>query len=177
MTDIVERAKTALDGTTDGPWDVVPGAWGNVWHVSDDPGSPPLIVRMGGMKQPDAEFIAEARTLVPELVAEVESLRDDLRFYREWSNDLTQYIPEEFDDDIAQEAIISHWASFVSSEVKRLRAAIGRAKAVLLELETEMQPHIDAFVSGPPDITEVSAAASRVVGARRVLAALEASDD
>ncbi|MFV8266442.1 hypothetical protein ACNQR9_25835 [Mycolicibacterium peregrinum] len=75
MTDIVQRAKAALDGTTAGPWDLVPGAWGNVWRFSDDPGSPPLIVRMGGMTQPDAEFIAQARTLVPELVAEVERLR------------------------------------------------------------------------------------------------------
>lgn len=68
--------------------------------------------------------LERAAKLVPELVAEVEQVRDDLTFYREWSNDLTQYIPEEFDDDIAQEAIISHWANSVSSEVKRLREQV-----------------------------------------------------
>lgn len=82
-SDLIQRAKAALEGTTDGPWDVVPGAWGNVWHFSDDPGSPPLIVRKGGMKQPDAEFIAQARTLVPELVAEVERLREGIERVRD----------------------------------------------------------------------------------------------
>ncbi|QRY51835.1 hypothetical protein [Mycolicibacterium septicum] len=62
----------------------------------------------------------------------------------------------------------------LTDEVARLRVASERARAVLPELETEMQPRIDAFVSGPPDISEVVAAAARIVGAKRVLAALEA---
>lgn len=139
MSDIVTRARELLAEITRGPWQ-----W-NDYRVPD------LIGRAGeqGVYEYDTEvleashsgecgcrsscelelainaadkaFIAAAPQLVGELADEVEQLRGDLDFYRGWSNDLTQYIPEEFDDDIAQEAIISHWASSVSSEVERLR--------------------------------------------------------
>jgi hypothetical protein len=65
MSDIVDRAKAALEGVTPQPWDVRDGF---IY---------PLAIRcgLGGIRPRDAEFIAAARTLVPELVAEVEKLR------------------------------------------------------------------------------------------------------
>ena len=123
MSDIVERAQAALEGVTEGGW---LAAEDNCGCYSVD-AKPDLAMQMVADQigsRADAEFIAQARQLVPDLVAEVERLRDDLDFYSEWSNDLTRHIPEEFDDDIAQEAIISHWASSISSEVQRLREQI-----------------------------------------------------
>ena len=110
MSYVVERAKAALEGVTPEPWDVRDGF---IY---------PLAIRcgLGGIRPQDGEFIAAAPRLEAELRAEVERLRSDLDFYQEWSNDLAQYIPEEFDDDIAQEAIIENWAKFVSAEVGRL---------------------------------------------------------
>jgi hypothetical protein len=69
MSDIVQRAKAALEGATDGPWEIVGGGeyvtGVGILAAPDD----------GGVTSGDAEFIAQARTLVPELVAEVERLR------------------------------------------------------------------------------------------------------
>ena len=81
MSDVVQQAKAALEGVTEGPWDVVSGAWGNVWHFPDE-GTPTVVVRLGGMSEPDAEFIAAARSLVPDLVAEVEKLRGAIETIR-----------------------------------------------------------------------------------------------
>ena len=81
MSDVVQQAKSALEGVTEGPWDVVSGAWGNVWRFPDE-GTPTVVVRLGGMSEPDAEFIAAARSLVPDLVAEVEELRGAIETIR-----------------------------------------------------------------------------------------------
>ena len=78
--DVTDRARAALEGVTGGPWTIVSGAWGNVWHFpeGDHNGArPTVVVRMGGMTEADSTFIAAARTLVPELLAEVERLRGD----------------------------------------------------------------------------------------------------
>lgn len=73
MSDIVERTRAAMEGTSPGPWkmgdrrhpDVVIAKNGCLWHP-----------RLGVINhRADGEFIAAARTLVPELVAEIERLR------------------------------------------------------------------------------------------------------
>lgn len=97
MIDIVERAKAALDGVTDGPWEWFYGdqCCGGTC-VDNDHGLP---LHSGGDLLPnDARFIAAARTLVPELVAEVEELRavvsaDDstaARIHRQWTQSRRQ---------------------------------------------------------------------------------------
>ncbi|AOT25809.1 hypothetical protein SEA_TORTELLINI_64 [Mycobacterium phage Tortellini] len=97
MSDVVERAKAALEGTTEGPWGtngsmiatgLVKVARGvtefkqSIAKMDDDAyldeyeddefdgEYPPFEQKIA-----DAEFVAQARTLVPELVAEVERLR------------------------------------------------------------------------------------------------------
>ena len=74
MSDITERAKEALEGVTPG------------WEVRDE-FIYPLSIRcgVGGIWKRDAEFIAAARTLVPELVAEVERLRDQIGSRGKWN--------------------------------------------------------------------------------------------
>ena len=78
--DIVARAKAALEGVTPGPWDVRDGF---VY---------PLAIRcgLGSIRPPDAEFIAAARELVPELVAEVEAVRAELAMARDGVRPMTE---------------------------------------------------------------------------------------
>ncbi|AVJ50690.1 hypothetical protein SEA_OGOPOGO_51 [Mycobacterium phage Ogopogo] len=69
MSDVVERAKAALEGAYEGPWVQVGGGNINVDPVGHRPPVAKTWTRGNG------EFIAQARTLVPELIAEVERLR------------------------------------------------------------------------------------------------------
>ena len=90
MTDLIERAKASLEGTTEGPWRVSHA--GNVHYgVSHGEYSFPTVVKArceydgfgNGSSRADANFIAEARTLVPELIAEVERLRANAKASRQ----------------------------------------------------------------------------------------------
>jgi hypothetical protein len=65
----VARAKAALEGTRPGPWQVV--GYGNL-HARAV-GEHPSLGKIYGA--PNAAFVAAARALVPELIAEVERLR------------------------------------------------------------------------------------------------------
>lgn len=84
---LVERAKAALQGTTAGPWIVNREGWACISSGSDsvihgyfegdcpDCGDRIIDNAMVAVSIEDATFIAEVRTLVPELVAEVERLQ------------------------------------------------------------------------------------------------------
>ncbi|ATN91256.1 hypothetical protein I5H76_gp078 [Mycobacterium phage Phasih] len=77
MSDVVERAKATLEGVTEGPWTFQ--HWGGQ-NQNGDYAESILFDGAGesmtyGLPDRDGEFIAQARTLVPELVAEVEELR------------------------------------------------------------------------------------------------------
>ncbi|QWT30294.1 hypothetical protein OLP41_gp008 [Mycobacterium phage I3] len=86
MSDAAERAKAALEEATEGPWLYIPGGSEDALVVSEGEREPNAIT-VGGvsfhpglhvavdLRDGDAEFIAQARTLVPELIAEVERLR------------------------------------------------------------------------------------------------------
>lgn len=77
MSDVVERAKAALEGATPGPWEATWEDADKWWSVTAGPIDNmvcPEVTTVDG-RPADAEFIAQARTLVPELVAEVERLR------------------------------------------------------------------------------------------------------
>ena len=88
--DVIARATAALEGVTEGPWrtslldgiDYEDGSScirGGVYP--SEHGSAPVFLASGGIDRRDARFIAASRTLVPELLAEVERLqglqRDD----------------------------------------------------------------------------------------------------
>lgn len=106
MSDVVERAKAALEGVTEGPWtwdgDTFSDApehkcpHGTHWtdhgpnlvrgnedgSTFDDWSPDAMVITSNGydasgleVKTADAEFIMAARTLVPELVSEIERLR------------------------------------------------------------------------------------------------------
>lgn len=95
-TDIVARANSALEGTTPGPWEThvhaMPGATVDEWFVREivqpnDEFHPLNVLKVRGARHAgkqccwpptdaDAEFIAASRTLIPELITEVERLRE-----------------------------------------------------------------------------------------------------
>lgn len=68
MSDVVQRAKQALEGVTEGPWR---------WGIVDDDDEyllDPCGVQVPTYIKENTVFIAAARSLVPELIAEVERL-------------------------------------------------------------------------------------------------------
>ncbi|AWG57392.1 hypothetical protein [Mycobacteroides abscessus] len=76
MSELVDRAKASLEGVTPGPWEISDQDDGtaSVWSdgriiFADESG-----FRGGFAALPDAEFIAAARQLVPELIEAVEFL-------------------------------------------------------------------------------------------------------
>lgn len=98
--DLIARAKAALEGVTEGPWraslldgiDYEDGSScirGGVYP--DERGSTPVFLTSGGIDRRDARFIAASRTLVPELVAEVERLRGALDgLAARWTDELAE---------------------------------------------------------------------------------------
>lgn len=90
MSDVVERAKAALEGVSRAPWkmgnrthpDVVHTPNGCLWH--------PILGEIN--HRADGEFIAQARTLVPELVAELERARDLITEFRKRDESATRVI-------------------------------------------------------------------------------------
>ncbi|AGS82368.1 hypothetical protein SEA_EJIMIX_72 [Mycobacterium phage Ejimix] len=85
MSDVVERAKGALEGVTEGPWTFQ--HWGGQ-NQNGDYAESILFDGAGesmtyGLPDHDGEFIAASRTLIPELVAEVERTRERERKLRD----------------------------------------------------------------------------------------------
>lgn len=79
MSELVDRAKASLEGVTPGPWQVV--GYGNI-H-SHTVGEHPLIGKV--YSKGNQQFVAAARQLVPELIAEVERLREQVQSLRKWN--------------------------------------------------------------------------------------------
>lgn len=78
MTLDLKELKRLADAATDGPWDA---------YISTHPkGYADLYLKSDGNKEifatsADMDFIAASRTAIPELIAEVERLREALNFY------------------------------------------------------------------------------------------------
>jgi hypothetical protein len=77
----LDEVEARANAATEGPWRALTSGrrGGDHWHVTDSDQSIALIHASDGededMREPDAEFIAHARTDVPALVAEVRRLR------------------------------------------------------------------------------------------------------
>lgn len=61
MSDLLSRARAALEGISPGPWEMRDGY---VYPLS-------ISARLGGIRPSDAEFICAARELVPELIGQL----------------------------------------------------------------------------------------------------------
>jgi len=99
--DVIVRAKAALEGVTEGPWEaiyhhhdtsypsdvyhVITERTGDLVAVADDESR--SYEEPHGKFGRDAHFIAASRTLVPELLAEVERLRGALNEVRALADD------------------------------------------------------------------------------------------
>lgn len=84
MSDIVQRAKAALEGVTAGPWETERSKYVSGWYIFPKGGATVLhAVDSEGLAPPDFQFLAAARTLVPELVDEIEKLRTEVAFAKD----------------------------------------------------------------------------------------------
>lgn len=72
-SDAVERAQTALDGITPGPWITFPG-WHPEIHQEAAPDRMVALAVVRSSKSADAAFIAAAPTLVADLLAVIDRL-------------------------------------------------------------------------------------------------------
>jgi hypothetical protein len=106
MSDIVERAKAALIGVTPGPWETrvwaMPGHTVDEWFTREITGPNGEFHSLNVLKarwarhagkqccwpptDADAEFIAAARSLVPELISALTAAQEKHRYeYKEFS--------------------------------------------------------------------------------------------
>ncbi|UEM46081.1 hypothetical protein SEA_PINKCREEK_11 [Mycobacterium phage Pinkcreek] len=126
MSDPVTRAKAALESIGDGPWTIDSEDGEPIIHEAHHYDSADEWYDVDGPNGgwvahcedlPVAEFIAQARTLVPELVAEVERLRSykslplDMVWQDYYSPDDVLKIRQPLDAEIEQ----------LRAEVERLR--------------------------------------------------------
>lgn len=82
MSDIIERAEKALVGVYEEPWHVV--GFGNI--NATDAAKPPIAK---AWNTANSKFIAAARSLVPELVAQLKAARAEIAEQKEWIKELT----------------------------------------------------------------------------------------
>lgn len=86
--DVVARARDLLQEVSDGPWMAGKGRPGYTHWVDSKPDLVNIPIADHIDNLADAMFIAESRSLVPELVAEVEKLRGALETIRGIATDI-----------------------------------------------------------------------------------------
>lgn len=128
--DIATRAKMTLEGVTDGPWEV--NGFGNVNRTPG--GEHPPVAK--AWKAADARFIAQSRTLMPELLAGVErtqEVRDQWRGRAENAEMEIDFLQEALQraraDAASGDDAAARWrirAETAEAEVDRLRGALDR---------------------------------------------------
>ena len=101
MSDVADRAEAALEGITDGPWVAeYSGEQGNCVIPHDAQSTREAVCTTHLYYQAaDAEFIAAARQLVPELVAELKTTRAELERLHSWDG-LMSLLDEHYPEDI-----------------------------------------------------------------------------
>ncbi|QSM04611.1 hypothetical protein PROPHIGD54-2_11 [Mycobacterium phage prophiGD54-2] len=98
MSELITRAKASLEGVTEGPWETRPGldADPTTTSASVHSGHRSILVSSDGYHygyadKADARFIAAARQLVPELIAEVEFLEPEVAHWKSMWKDTVEY--------------------------------------------------------------------------------------
>lgn len=71
--DVLARAQQALEGVTPGPWRV----GSDTYHDIYGPGGQLVFEHDPGPRREDAEFIAAARSLIPELIDALQAARTE----------------------------------------------------------------------------------------------------
>ncbi|APU93074.1 hypothetical protein SEA_BUBBLES123_77 [Mycobacterium phage Bubbles123] len=137
MSDVVERAKAALEGTTEGPWIAEYSSEQGNCVIPHDAESTREAVATTHLyhQRADAEFIASARSLVPELIAEVERLHtwDGLMelLDEHWPADIFPTLPDDDKRDPGPRIIsLLRWVSRLRAQETRIRKLAERAAEV-----------------------------------------------
>lgn len=78
-----------------------------------------------------ADVVLVSRWLADRDARIAKEARDEIEWWENWSNKLTEYVPEEYEDDIAQEAIIENYLKDVPRLLVEARVATLREAADL----------------------------------------------
>lgn len=113
-SDLLARARAALEGVTPGPWEMRDGY---VYPLS-------ISARLGGIWPADAEFIAASRELLPELADQLEFMEQEFEAERDRAN-------EHFDARMDAECRVRE----LTAEVVWLR---GRLKTIEAEMNRRL---------------------------------------
>lgn len=76
---------------------------------------------------------------IEERDATIAELRAEVRAWEDWSNRLAENIPDHYDGDDAQEAIIEKYVADLRAEVERLTQVVARRKAHAEQAEAEVE--------------------------------------
>lgn len=130
--DLIARAEAALEGVTDGPW-----TFGvrNSRTVQIIPGERPELLRcepgLAGIalaRPRDAEFIAAARTLVPELVAALKTARAQRDEFAAQLDDALKDWTEEDAQLLAENQRLAGELETTRAQLDTLRAGLTRVE-------------------------------------------------
>lgn len=168
-TSLRREAMEALEGTTEGPWSIVPAEDGETSHVgsgpwlsddqSEDGGyfAEYHICRTTGFYQSaaaDARFIAASRTLVPQLVAALEAAEARAEF------DARRADNAETDRDNWQERAMDEVSSHLrtQADLARVTAERDAERAMADELAGALE-HMTAQFQHPDEMADLALAA------------------
>lgn len=122
MSELLDRAKASLEGVTPGPWQVV--GYGNI--QTEAVGEYPPLGKI--YSKGNQQFVAAARQLVPELVAEAERRQDLITEFRKRDDVATGVIKNLCDER-------DHWKSLWQRTVKDSTKVIQERDEALREVE------------------------------------------
>lgn len=139
---LLDRAKASLEGVTEGPWETRPGATGDptTTSASVHSGHRSILVSSDGYHygyadKADARFIATARQLVPELIAEVEQARGWAAWFAAQSEMWQARAELHISECAAADAAAEHWKALWQGTVEDSTKVIQERDEALREVE------------------------------------------
>jgi hypothetical protein len=140
VSDILARIARALEGVTPGPWEKVRAHDDEEWLVRYPNGEDASLLR-----EPDADFISAARTLLPECATELAELRAQVRAMvetmSEIKSDREELVQLRAELKVARDTAVQ-WvrdASCSDDEAAEIGEAIDKAHAALTSRERDSQ--------------------------------------
>lgn len=124
----LDAAQALVDAATPGPWSAISSgvANGDHWYICDEGESIAMISANDGVnegqREPDAEFIAQARTLVPALIKAV-------RTQKLVANSYLEALQDAYRPHVKENEMLRKVTAIQGEEIERLEAVIARVKA------------------------------------------------
>lgn len=132
----------------------------------------PLALRAGDLRQQRDAALARNVVLERDLAVarqQLDAAREEIAEHEAWQNTIADRIPEDYDDDVAQEAIIDRWLDVQAAELERQRARADRNADVARRLAD----YADELVSYPAQAERVTALRALIDPPAAVVRALD----